>query len=95
MEVIRLAMDGRDGAIQKTLTTPFVFDLRLKPFKTEDGQEVMRWMRRARLVAREYAFAEGKRVTFLVLLPQAICYVFCLSSIRTSFLNTFLLTSRA
>lgn len=61
IQVIGCAVDGFDDSIQKTLTTRFVFDWRLKPFKTGEGQEVMRWMRRARLVAREYAFAEGKR----------------------------------
>lgn len=60
MEVIRGAMDGAKDGIQKTLTTRFVFDWRLEPFKDENGTEVMKWMRRARLVAREFAFAEGK-----------------------------------
>ena len=39
MEVIRFAMDGLDDSIQKTLTTRFVFDWRLKPFKTNEGHD--------------------------------------------------------
>eukprot|EP00435_Cladocopium_sp_Y103_P037705 s280_g10.t1 len=52
-----------DDFIQRTLTTRFVYDWRWKPFgKVEDGEEpTFKWLRRARLVAREYAFAEGKR----------------------------------
>ena len=61
IQVIRCPLDGLDDSIQKTLTTRFVFDWRLKSFKTGEGQEVMTWMRRARLVARECAFAEGQR----------------------------------
>ena len=52
-----------DESIQRTLTTRFVFDWRWKPFGKAEGEQEpqYKWLRRARLVAREYAFAEGKR----------------------------------
>ena len=57
MEVLRAADQPDDQYIQKNLTTRFVFDWRLKNY----DQKTKRWLRRARLVAREYAFEEGKR----------------------------------
>ena len=43
------------------LTTRNVYDWRKKPYQPEGGISVKRWKRRPRLVAREFAFAEGKR----------------------------------
>jgi hypothetical protein len=57
MNVLRAANHADDHRIQKTLTTRFVFDWRLKPY----DQNTKRWLRRARLVARAYAFEEGRR----------------------------------
>jgi len=57
MNVLRAANHVDDHRIQKTLTTRFVFDWRFKPY----DQSTKRWLRRARLVAREYAFEEGRR----------------------------------
>ena len=62
LNVLRDAQPSDDG-IQRTLTIRFVYDWRWKPTgKAEGGQDPQfKWLRRARLVAREYAFAEGKR----------------------------------
>ena len=43
------------------LTTRSVYDWRKKPYQLGDCISVKRWQRRSRLVAREFAFAEGKR----------------------------------
>ena len=43
------------------LTTRNVYDWRKKPYQLGDGISIKRWKRRSRLVAREFAFAEGKR----------------------------------
>ena len=43
------------------LTTGNVYDWRKKPDHHGDGTTTKRWKRRSRLVARELAFAEGKR----------------------------------
>ena len=37
------------------LTTRFVYDWRIKTYVDEDGTQRKRWLRRARLVARDYA----------------------------------------
>ena len=42
-------------------TTRNVYGWRQKPYHHEDGTTAKRWKRRSRLVAREFAFAEGKR----------------------------------
>ena len=38
-----------------------VYDWRKKPYQLGDGIAIKRWKRRTRLVAREFAFAEGSR----------------------------------
>ena len=43
------------------LTTRNVYVWRKKPYQLGDGVSVKRWERRPRLVAREFAFDEGKR----------------------------------
>ena len=43
------------------LTTRDVYDCRKKPCYHEDGTTSKRWKRRLRIVAREFAFAQGKR----------------------------------
>ena len=43
------------------LTTCNVHDWRKKPYHHKAGTTSKRWKRRSRLVAREYAFAEGRR----------------------------------
>jgi hypothetical protein len=45
------------------LTTKFVYDWRLKSFMDENGVERKCWLRRSRLVAREYAFLERRSDT--------------------------------
>ena len=45
------------------LTTKFVYDWRLKTFVDGNGVERKRWLRRPRLVAREYAFPERRSDT--------------------------------
>ena len=43
------------------LTTRSVYDWRKKPYQVGDGISVQWWKGRSRLVAREFAFSEGKR----------------------------------
>ena len=43
------------------LTTHNVYDGRKKLHQFGDGTSVKRWKRRSKVVAREFAFAEGKR----------------------------------
>ena len=43
------------------LTTRNAYGPRKKPYHHGDGTTTKRWKRRSRLVAREFAFAEGKR----------------------------------
>ena len=49
--------------VNDKLTTKFVYDWRLKSFMGENGLERKRWLRRSRLVAREYAFLERRTDT--------------------------------
>ena len=57
MNVLRAANHVGEHHIQKTLTTRFVSDWRMKPY----DQSTKRWLRRAPLVARKYAFEGGRR----------------------------------
>ena len=50
--------EGRTKGISY-LTTRNVYDWRKKPYQLGDCISVKRWKRRSRLVAREFAFAEG------------------------------------
>ena len=50
--------------VNDKLTTKFVYDWRLKSFMGENGLERKRWLRRSRLVAREYAFLERRTDTY-------------------------------
>lgn len=43
------------GEVTGRLTTRFVKDWRLKTYDAQDGTSYKRWMRRSRLVSREYA----------------------------------------
>ena len=69
------------GQVEEKLTTKFVYDWRLRGYTTADGQVYKRWLRRSRLVAREYAFLERRDDTYspatsthiLNLLP--LCYL--------------------
>ena len=47
-----------------TLTTKFVYDWRLKDKVNPDGSSEKRWLRRSRLVAREFAFWEKRSDTY-------------------------------
>ena len=49
---------------QNTLTTKFVYDWRLKDRVQPDGSSVKAWLRRSRLVAREFAFWEKRSDTY-------------------------------
>ena len=55
------ALERPEGSAEGTrfLTTRNVYDGRKKPYHYEDCLTTKRWKRRARLVAREFAFAEG------------------------------------
>ena len=57
------ALEKPEGSAKGTsyLTTCNAHDWRKKPYQLGDGISVKRWKRRSRLVAREFAFAEGKR----------------------------------
>ena len=57
------ALEKPEGSTEgiRFLTTRNVYDWRKKPYHHEDGTTTKRWKIRSRLVAREFAFAEGKR----------------------------------
>ena len=63
MGVLRQAACGEEVVAEK-LTTKFVYDWRLKDYKDKDGVQSKRWLRRSRLVAREYAFLERRSDTY-------------------------------
>ena len=56
------ALEKPEGSAKGTsyLTTCNAHDWRKKPYQLGDGISVKRWKRRSRLVAREFAFTEGK-----------------------------------
>ena len=56
-------VDGID-ARSNTLTSRFVYDWRLKDRVMPDGTTVKCWLRRSRLVAREYSFWEKRSDTY-------------------------------
>ena len=49
---------------EEHLTTKFVYDWRLKDFTAEDGTSCKRWLRRSRLVAREFSFMVRRSDTY-------------------------------
>ena len=60
-----LVRAGEEAAfVTDKLTTKFVYDWRLKTFVDENGVERKRWLRRSRLVAREYAVLERRSDTY-------------------------------
>ena len=68
MGVIQHAKDFVGAAVDEhKLSTKFVRDWRLKQFKPVDTKDddnkepVMKWLRRSRLVAREFAFLEKRQ----------------------------------
>ena len=58
--------------VTDSLTTKFVHDWGAKDFTLQSGEVVKRWLRRSRLVAREYAFLERRDDCFS---PATSCYV--------------------
>ena len=58
--------------VTDSLTTKFVHDWRVKDFTLQSGEVVKRWLRRSRLVAREYAFLERRDDCFS---PATSCHV--------------------
>ena len=69
-----LARAGEEAQlVTDKLTTKFVYNWRLKTFVDEDGMERKRWLRRSRLVAREYAFLERRSDTYIPALTFSIC----------------------
>ena len=58
--------------VTDSLTTKFVHDWRAKDFTLPSGETVKRWLRRSRLVAREYAFLERRDDCFS---PATSCHV--------------------
>ena len=58
--------------VTDSLTTKFVHDWRVKDFTLQSGEVVKRWLRRSRLVAREYAFLERRDDCFR---PATSCHV--------------------
>ena len=58
--------------VTDSLTTKFVHDWRAKDFTLQSGEVVKRWLRRSRLVAREYAFLERRDDCFR---PATSCHV--------------------
>ena len=63
MGVLARAGDTAQLATER-LTTKFVHDWRIKSCVDEKGVERKRWLRRSRLVAREYAFWEKRSDTY-------------------------------
>ena len=63
MNVLVEGNDMQLGATN-TLTTKFVYDWRLKDRVQPDGSTVKAWLRRSRLVAREFAFWEKRSDTY-------------------------------
>ena len=49
---------------EEQLTTKFVRDWRVKDFTCEDGTTTKKWLRRSRLVAREFSFWEKRNDTY-------------------------------
>ena len=49
---------------EEHLTTKFVYDWRLEDFTSKDGTSYKRWLRRSRLVAREFSFLERRSDTY-------------------------------
>ena len=58
--------------VTDSLTTKFVHDWRAKDFTLQSGEVVKRWLRRSRLVAREYAFLKRRDDCFS---PATSCHV--------------------
>ena len=63
------------------LTTKFVYDWRLKVFKDQSGAISKRWLRRSRLVAREFAFLEKRSDTYAPATSTHILNLLCQCSI--------------
>ena len=59
MQALEKPEDSAKGT--SYLRTRNVYDRRKKPYQNAGGITSKRWNRRSRLVAREFAFAEGKR----------------------------------
>ena len=57
MEVL-IKEDSFPDKVHDALITKFVHDWRATDFTLPDGKTVKRWLRRSRLIAREYAFME-------------------------------------
>ena len=53
-----------DKEVTDKLTTKCVYDWRLRDKQLENGETVKCWLRRSRLVAREYAFLEKRADTY-------------------------------
>ena len=56
----------------QTLTTKFVYDWKLKDKVQADGTKVKAWLRRSRLVAREFAFWEKRSDTYAACLADVV-----------------------
>ena len=63
MGVLLKACDYNKEVTDK-LTTKCVYDWRLRDKQVENGETVKCWLRRSRLVAREYAFLEKRADTY-------------------------------
>ena len=50
--------------MEDKLATKFVYDWRLREYTAADGKVYKRWLRRSRLVAREYAFLQRRDDTY-------------------------------
>ena len=76
MGVIQCEADY-DGVAEKShqLSTKFVRDWRLKQFgDAADGEPTLKWLRRSRLVAREYAFLERRQRVYLLTSFKHSCF---------------------
>ena len=63
--------------VQDSLTTKFVHDWRAGDYTLPDGSVTKRWLRRSRLVAREYAFMERRDACFSPATSTHVMNLFC------------------
>ena len=60
LEMVLIKEELFQNEVRDSLTTKFVHDWRAKDYTLNDGSVTKRWLRRSRLVAREYAFMERR-----------------------------------
>ena len=54
-------VDSKNLTQEEHLTTKFLYDWRMTDFTNSDGTVSRKWLRRSRLLAREFSFFDEKR----------------------------------